>query len=146
MSMEKEALTNTIESDLAKRNRTWDKVETHFAESTKKHIYSSGTQNGGWYINFDDGTQIAYKKHTVDTTSNTAYGNMFRSPGLVVAPPIGFLNDEYSMDISSLGAGSDVSFWIGYQGELKNYINVFTAISVSSMVLNLAVLYVGRWK
>lgn len=28
MAMEKEALTNTIESDLAKRNRNWDKVET----------------------------------------------------------------------------------------------------------------------
>ena len=33
MAMEKEALTNTIESDLARRNRNWDKVDAHLAES-----------------------------------------------------------------------------------------------------------------
>ena len=33
MSMEKEALTNTIESDLAKRNRNWDKVDGHLADN-----------------------------------------------------------------------------------------------------------------
>lgn len=32
MAMEKEALTNTIESDLAKRNRNWGKVDGHLAE------------------------------------------------------------------------------------------------------------------
>ena len=38
MSMEKEALTNTIESDLAKRNRNWDKVDTHLAEKVSKVV------------------------------------------------------------------------------------------------------------
>ena len=33
MAMEKEALTNTIESDLARRNRNWDKVDAHLAEN-----------------------------------------------------------------------------------------------------------------
>lgn len=36
MSMEKEALTNTIESDLARRNRNWDKVDAHLAENANK--------------------------------------------------------------------------------------------------------------
>ena len=44
MSMEKEALTNTIESDLAKRNRNWTQLTAHLADyasqiaKTIKHI------------------------------------------------------------------------------------------------------------
>lgn len=33
MAMEKEALTHKIEDDLAARNRNWDKVDAHLAES-----------------------------------------------------------------------------------------------------------------
>ena len=39
MSMEKEALTNTIESDLAKRNRNWDKVDAHLAETATDGVH-----------------------------------------------------------------------------------------------------------
>jgi hypothetical protein len=40
MAMEKEALTHTIESDLARRNRNWDKIDAHLAnyESDKADI------------------------------------------------------------------------------------------------------------
>ena len=36
MALEKEALTHTIESDLARRNRNWDKIDTHMAEDVTK--------------------------------------------------------------------------------------------------------------
>ena len=41
MSMEKEALTHKIEDDLAARNRNWDKVTSHLAESVARTIRSS---------------------------------------------------------------------------------------------------------
>ena len=33
MAMEKEALTHRIEDDLSRRNRNWDKIDEHLAES-----------------------------------------------------------------------------------------------------------------
>ena len=41
MAMEKEALTHKIEDDLAARNRNWDKVTSHLAESVARTIRSS---------------------------------------------------------------------------------------------------------
>ena len=39
MALEKEALTNTIESDLARRNRNWDKIDTHIEQINNKLQY-----------------------------------------------------------------------------------------------------------
>ena len=69
MAMEKEALTHKIEDDLAARNRNWDKLTSHLAESASKHIKESGTNANGSYIKFDDGTMICYREVQVETVS-----------------------------------------------------------------------------
>lgn len=43
--MEKEALTNTIESDLAKRNRNWDKVDDFIQHKKHKGVLLGTTTN-----------------------------------------------------------------------------------------------------
>ena len=70
MTMEKEALTHKIEDDLAARNRNWDKLTSHLAESTSKHITESGTNENGSYIKFDDGTMLCFNKTTVSLESS----------------------------------------------------------------------------
>jgi len=60
MSLEKESLTHKIEDDLALRNRNWDKLTSHLAESANKHIKESGSNANGNYIKYDDGTMFVY--------------------------------------------------------------------------------------
>ncbi|NMB43871.1 MAG: hypothetical protein GX995_07050, partial [Clostridiales bacterium] len=72
MAMEKEALVNKIEDDLARRNRNWDKIDDHLAESASKHIRESGSNANGSYIKFDDGTMICYISTTCDYTTTGA--------------------------------------------------------------------------
>lgn len=64
MAMEKEALTNTIESDLAKRNRNWDKVDTHFADMVTQRTditlagYFAPGNAGTNYVNYNQVTKM----------------------------------------------------------------------------------------
>ena len=50
----KKALTNTIESDLARRNRNWDKVDAHLAETVSQSPHGIGSiaskeyESGNW--------------------------------------------------------------------------------------------------
>ena len=77
MSLEREALTHKIEDDLALRNRNWDKLDSHLAESSSKHITESGSNSNGRYIKFDDGTMICSISKTVTASINTAYGSIY---------------------------------------------------------------------
>lgn len=86
MAMEKEALTHKIEDDLAARNRNWDKVDGHLAESALKHITESGSNSNGRYIKFDDGTMIC--THSIEIGSRIAYG-------------LGTSNDPYRTDTAT---------------------------------------------
>ncbi len=44
----------------------WDIFESHQAESTAKHIKESGHNANGYYVRFDDGTQICRRDTTID--------------------------------------------------------------------------------
>ena len=70
MAMEKEALTNTIESDLAKRNRNWDKISTGY-------MVESGSNANGSFVKFNDGTMICRGTPTISTfiASDTLEGD-----------------------------------------------------------------------
>ena len=70
MSLEKESLTHKIEDDLALRNRNWDKLTSHLAESANKLIDDSGTM----WIRFQDGTQFMRNAQIVSTSNLPAGG------------------------------------------------------------------------
>ena len=65
MALEREALTHRIEDDLALRNRNWNQLDSHLAESAKKHITESGSNENGYYIKFDDGTMICVNQKVI---------------------------------------------------------------------------------
>ena len=65
MAMEKEALTNTIESDLAKRNRNWDKISTGY-------MAESGSNPYGSFVKFNDGTLMFWTTITINSAVDTA--------------------------------------------------------------------------
>lgn len=91
MAMEKEALTNTIESDLAKRNRNWDKIDDHLAESSSKHIHSSGSNANGNWIRFDNGWQICTGVQEVTAPIAQAWGALYYIAMGTVRFPVDFL-------------------------------------------------------
>jgi hypothetical protein len=72
MELYKESLLNKIEDDLTGRNQNWDAIETHMAEDSQKHITESGSNDDGYYIRYDDGTQICNVK--MQANSITSYG------------------------------------------------------------------------
>lgn len=91
MAMEKEALTNTIESDLAKRNRNWDKIDDHLAESSSKHIHSSGSNANGNWIRFDNGWQICTGVKEVTMAITQPWGVLYFANMGNVPFPVDFL-------------------------------------------------------
>lgn len=100
MAMEKEALTHKIEDDLAARNRNWDKLTSHLAESAKKHITESGSNKNGYYIKFDDGTQICMAVKNISTADFTeqdeTLGAVYRSRFPSQSYPKNFVEVFYS--------------------------------------------------
>ena len=78
MSMEKEALTNTIESDLARRNRNWDKVDGHLAGNVSDADGAHGliVKSGTWTPNFGGSTVLGTANYTSRQGSYMKIGNI----------------------------------------------------------------------
>ena len=57
-------------------NEAFDAIDTtvasHLAGSANKHMAGSGHNTNGYYIRFDDGTQIAYRKSIHNLNSDVA--------------------------------------------------------------------------
>lgn len=80
MALEKEALTHKIEDDLAARNRNWDKIEAHIAESVTKVIEEyGGNSTDGYYIKWGNGLTLCLKKVTVNQNIGGS-GSAFTTP------------------------------------------------------------------
>ena len=157
MAMEKEALTNTIESDLAKRNRNWDKVDTHLAEDVSDNVHGlanavivdSGNNQHGRYIKFGDGTIIMYMKPYVLMPALSQY-----STEATVILPISFVDTDY-MWVATQGDihGSYIAATAVFgQGATKN-ISGFTLFAALTQVNGGAsfevrpnIIAIGRWK
>lgn len=145
MAMEKEALTNTIESDLARRNRNWDKIDDHLAESASKHIKESGTNANGSYIKFDDGTMICYRDVQVDTVSGQ---NKLTASNIPL--PAAFLDNKYNI-IASI-SGTPYSLYLA----TTSYPTSNSTFNIASQTISgtfagistqrFNVIAIGRWK
>ena len=74
MAMEKEALTHKIEDDLAARNRNWDKIDTHLAESATDDVHGLRDRviegNGDGYMMFGNGIVVMWGQVVVDRISS----------------------------------------------------------------------------
>ena len=104
MSMEKEALTNTIESDLAKRNRNWDKVAAHLAENT-----AQGNPHGvGDLSTLVNTKTLTHKENQVLVDFNTVIttGIYFNGGGGINSP-----TSNYGI-LLVFGNAFIVQFWI----------------------------------
>lgn len=62
-------------------------IASHLAESASKHIADSGSNSNGYYVKFDDGTQICW--HTLDLGTLTIASNQV-SPAFLLTFPATF--------------------------------------------------------
>jgi len=107
MALEKEALTHRIEDDLAARNRNWDKIDTHMAESASKHITESGSNSNGRYIKFDDGTMICVGRIAAQVLQFTEHATgLWRTDFINFAYPQNFVGEYPALSISSTAVGN----------------------------------------
>jgi len=146
MAMEKEALTNTIESDLARRNRNWDKIDDHLAESTSKHIHSSGSNVNGSYIKFDDGTMMFWRTVTINSTISTALSNGgYRSSGFNFVNADTFI-DEPSFSAGLIGTGAfEASVYANGYTQYTVFVKSVNAIP-TAQDYRVHIMAIGRWK
>lgn len=118
-------------------------LESHLAESAKKHIAESGSNANGSYIKFDDGTQIAYgRKQSVELTTSQV-GSIYRAglpmitfPTTFIQPPycdITIENRVFWGDIDAISISSCNP--IAWSGSLQE-----------SIKINYGFLAIGRWK
>ena len=107
MTMEKEALTHRIEDDLALRNRNWNQLDSHLAESAKKHITQSGSNSNGRYIKFDDGTMICTGKIVGQNLQFSEHATgLWRTDYINFAYPQSFVGEYPALSISSTSVGN----------------------------------------
>src|SRR5690554_4848616 len=155
MAMEKEALTHKIEDDLAARNRNWDKVDGHLAESALKHITESGSNSNGRYIKFDDGTMIC--THSIEVGSRIAIGagtpdNLYRTnladwtfPATFDTPPIisgaGMVSSNSAMARANAFNFSEVRTTMARELQL-----IMLSNNSTDAICTIHVTAIGRWK
>ena len=120
--------------------------EAHLAENANKHIHSSGNNENGYWIKFDDGTQIC--RHIIkfiDLPITQAWGSGFIGsayglnyyPSAFTAPP----------SVTTTVVGNDGALVLSVENHLDRLgaINLFRAVSVTADI-NLSYIAIGRWK
>lgn len=164
MALEREALTHKIEDDLALRNRNWNQLDSHLAESANKHIKEIGSNANGRYIRFDDGTQICMTVKNISTADFTdqdeTLGAVYRSRFPSQPYPKAFVEVFYS-DFKVYGSTIGVfrSYVIGtklmigltsdnIQTSLWHNPGIIHAVSSggASGTITCGFFAVGRWK
>ena len=146
MSLEKESLTHKIEDDLALRNRNWDKLTSHLAETAKKHITESGSNANGEYVRFDDGTQICYRTVVIDMSNTDP--QLFNFPATFAQGAI--RAGGYSLTST---ANTAIDAWIDGKGVVavsqnsqRWEIRIRSDQSSKRATLEVALTATGRWK
>lgn len=149
MALEREALTHRIEDDLALRNRNWNQLDSHLAESAKKHITESGMLNDCFYIKFDDGTLIQAKTIQYVGKTDQAWGNLYSSPVIDLGSwAIPFIGAPYR--VMSLRVNG-ISAWLSPEGTGAStdvgYCSIIRPVSHSvSTTYRIDVIGIWRWK
>ena len=131
-------------------NDAFEKVDTglttHLAEDANKHIHSSGNNENGYWIKFDDGTQIC--RHIIkfiDLPITQAWGSGFIGyiyglnyyPSAFTAPP----------SVTTTVVGNDGALVLSVENLLDRLgvISLFRAVSITADI-NLSYVAIGRWK
>lgn len=100
MSIYKPNLLDKFKDFVNGLKSNWDQYEdhvadfeSHLAESANKHIHSHGNNSNGYWVRFDDGTQICQGRVNVDISVwnfNAGTGDL----------PISFADNNYSVSLA----------------------------------------------
>jgi hypothetical protein len=158
MSMEKEALTNTIESDLAKRNRNWAKVDDleaaydahvienleHVVESSGRHVHSSGSN----WIKYDCGIAECWGDFQVTGKIDTAWGSLFYLTAGSTSYPqeVGFIAKPHCV-FMNLGSRSWFHAQHGGTASSTPTLDIYRPIADTvTQTYSIGYRAIGRWK
>ena len=97
MAIYKPSLLDKFKDFVNGLKSNWDIFETHQAESSSKHIHSSGGDASSNYIRFDDGTMICCMRGIKVTGTGGFYID------LSVPLPASFVNSSYTVIVTPTG-------------------------------------------
>ena len=81
----------TVKGNADKIDDLQDDISSHLAESAKKHIHSSGSNDDGYWIRYDDGTQVCYGNVTRTGMINESWGPVFFRDFEGITYPLSFV-------------------------------------------------------
>ncbi|MCT4605844.1 MAG: hypothetical protein N4A64_07025 [Marinisporobacter sp.] len=129
------------------------KIMSHQAESTKKHITESGSNSNGEYIRFDDGTQICWNTLSLGYESNEYLDSTWNFPASFIAiGNVFFLLSSNSADVNitpsrdMIGLSGCSYKSTGVAQFSMRRINGMTDFQDGDSISNCNVFAIGRWK
>jgi hypothetical protein len=124
------------------RNRNWDKLTSHLAESAKKHIKESGSNSYGEYIQFDDGTQICTRVISSGTSISSALNasNFNFAKNFISAPYVHFAARGNILNPETYDLYDNV-YISAAEHEWK-----FRARTTMTLAQDITLMAIGRWK
>ncbi|HZW97480.1 MAG TPA: hypothetical protein VFF56_01365 [Bacillota bacterium] len=119
-------------------------VASHMAESAKKHIAESGSNNDGFYLKFDDGTMICWEADTETISPIQQPNGLYLYLGIVRSYPQPFV--AYYPVLRQGGSGAEIIGVANYTNTFRNYRPMvhLTTGKVSERTVDMYA--VGRWK
>lgn len=137
-----------------------EEIDAHMAESASKHITASGSNDNGYYIRFDDGTQICmhtmvgsdFGLPTSAVGSTTVQGLTFyratQTPWNFPAP---FVDTNYVLQIHTKSGLDGIRLnWVNHTGsKLPNRVSGLQIVSLYddfSGFESVDLVAIGRWK
>lgn len=128
--------------------------ETHLAESAQKHITESGSNDDGYYIRYDDGTQICWQNYQ---SSWTNIQNKYNMVALEGTPTWGTEMLQGSAQHPSPFVGTPASAisggradspqaWVQFWGRRWETFYATRGSVSSGMFMEISLIAIGRWK
>ena len=159
MSIYKPSLLDKFKDFVNGLRSNWDAYEdhvadfeSHLAESANKHIHSSGSNDDGYWIRYDDGTQICYSTKYIASHNIGGNGSSIKQQ-----MPQPFISNNVAASYSFVGMGDSNSadanrIYNAFQNAIlfttanNWYIRDGTVVNrlVTDVTINFKA--VGRWK
>ena len=117
--------------------------------SAKGIADSGGSASTGYWVKYDDGTMICYKTTTQMPIINTQAGGMYRSSNITLGDfpqafsalprvkPVAYHNTSYFIFITEAS---------NYTGLNAGQAAVFSPTSITSILMDIGYIAIGRWK
>lgn len=137
-----------------------EEIDAHMAESASKHITASGSNDNGYYIKFDDGTQICmhtmigsdFGLPTSTSLSTTVQGlTFYRTEQRAWDFPAPFVDTNYVLQMHTKSGLNGIRLnWVNFTGsKLPNRVTALQIISLYndfSGFESVDLVAIGRWK